>query len=103
MAIRGELTDVSGGDVTVGKRRMLVRTPLIPARAEELEQVDGKQEWVASAGVEAPEGEAIALDYRATGLSLEAHPMSLLRPALAKRGALNREQLMRLPNGRLDT
>lgn len=38
-AIRGELTDVSGGDVTVGKRRMLVRTPLIPARAEELEQV----------------------------------------------------------------
>ncbi len=45
-------------------------------------------------------GERVLADHRATGLSLEAHPMSLLRPALAKRGALNREQLMRLPNGR---
>ncbi len=51
-AIRGELTDVSGGDVTVGKRRLLVRTPLAPARAEELERV------VIGSG---PEGSAIVL------------------------------------------
>ncbi|MFV8751877.1 efflux RND transporter permease subunit [Nannocystaceae bacterium ST9] len=38
-AIRGELVDVSGGDVTVGKRRLLVRTPLAPVRAEDLEQI----------------------------------------------------------------
>ncbi len=37
--IRGELVDVSGGDVTVGKRRLLVRTPLAPDRAEQLEQI----------------------------------------------------------------
>jgi HAE1 family hydrophobic/amphiphilic exporter-1 len=38
-AIRGELVDVSAGDVTVGKRRLLVRTPLAPSRAEDLEQI----------------------------------------------------------------
>jgi hydrophobic/amphiphilic exporter-1 (mainly G- bacteria), HAE1 family len=37
--IRAELVDISGGDVTIGKRRMLVRTPLTPERAEELERV----------------------------------------------------------------
>ena len=37
--IRGELVDVSAGDVTIGKRRMLVRTPLNPERASELEQI----------------------------------------------------------------
>lgn len=51
-ALRGELSDVSGGDVTVGKRRMLVRTPLIPDRAQDLEQI------VIGSG---PEGTAIRL------------------------------------------
>ena len=34
--IQGELTDRSAGDVTVGKRRFLVRTPLAPATPEGL-------------------------------------------------------------------
>ncbi len=34
--LRGELVDVSGGDVTVGKRRYLVRTPLSPEGPEDL-------------------------------------------------------------------
>jgi HAE1 family hydrophobic/amphiphilic exporter-1 len=34
--LRSELVDVSGGDVTVGKRRLLVRTPLAPEQPEEL-------------------------------------------------------------------
>ncbi len=37
--IRTELVDVSAGDVTIGKRRLLVRTPLNPDRAGDLEQV----------------------------------------------------------------
>jgi error-prone DNA polymerase len=53
------------------------------------------------AQLEAPSlGERVLADHRATGLSLEAHPLALLRPALAKRGALTREQLMRLNDGR---
>ncbi|PRP96084.1 efflux RND transporter permease subunit [Enhygromyxa salina] len=37
--VRGELTDVSAGDVTLGKRRLLVRTVLTPSEAKQLEQV----------------------------------------------------------------
>lgn len=37
--IRAELVDISAGDVTIGKRRLLVRTPLSPAEAADLEQV----------------------------------------------------------------
>ena len=37
--LRGELVDVSGGDVTVGKRRFLVRTPLSPEEPGELANV----------------------------------------------------------------
>ena len=37
--VRAELIDVSAGDVTIGKRRLLVRTPLAPERAEELESI----------------------------------------------------------------
>ena len=36
--------------------------------------------------IEAAEGEAITLDYAATGLTLRRHPMALLRPRLAQRG-----------------
>lgn len=34
----------------------------------------------------APEGEAVMLDYAATGLTLRSHPLSLLRERLARRG-----------------
>ena len=38
-ALRGELRDLSGGDLTVGKRRFLVRTPLAPATPQAFEEV----------------------------------------------------------------
>jgi HAE1 family hydrophobic/amphiphilic exporter-1 len=37
--VRAELVDVSAGDVTIGKRRLLVRTPLTPSAAAQLEQI----------------------------------------------------------------
>jgi HAE1 family hydrophobic/amphiphilic exporter-1 len=37
--VRAELVDVSAGDVSIGKRRLLVRTPLTPEQVEELERV----------------------------------------------------------------
>ena len=37
--IRAELVDLSAGDLALGKRRLLVRTPLAPDEAQELEQV----------------------------------------------------------------
>lgn len=38
-AVQGELRDVSGGDITLGKRRLLVRTPVAPDEPVELERV----------------------------------------------------------------
>lgn len=37
--LRGELRDISGGDLSLGKRRYLVRTPVAPAFPKQLEQV----------------------------------------------------------------
>ncbi|MDH5328895.1 MAG: error-prone DNA polymerase [Aquincola sp.] len=48
---------------------------------------------------EAPEGEAIAIDYAATGLSLRRHPLALLRGKLTRRGWKSSEQLAQLPDG----
>lgn len=48
---------------------------------------------------EAAEGEAIALDYAATGLSLRRHPLALLRSRLAQRGWRSAEQLAQLKDG----
>ena len=48
---------------------------------------------------EAPEGEAIALDYASTGLTLRRHPLALLRDKLARRGWRSAEQLAGLKNG----
>ncbi len=42
---------------------------------------------------EAPEGEAIVLDYAATGLTLRRHPLALLRQALQSKGWRSAEQL----------
>ncbi|MCA9717892.1 MAG: efflux RND transporter permease subunit [Myxococcales bacterium] len=38
-AVQGELRDVSGGDFTLGKRRLLVRTPIAPDEPAELARV----------------------------------------------------------------
>ena len=48
---------------------------------------------------EAPEGEAIALDYQATGLTLRRHPLALLRDKLARRGWKSSQQLAELKDG----
>ncbi len=48
---------------------------------------------------EAPEGEAITLDYAATGLTLRRHPLALLRSRLAQRGWRSAEQLALLKDG----
>jgi error-prone DNA polymerase len=47
----------------------------------------------------APEGEAIALDYAATGLTLRRHPLALLRQRLNQRGWRSAEQLASLKDG----
>jgi HAE1 family hydrophobic/amphiphilic exporter-1 len=38
-AVRGELRDLSGGDIEIGKRRLLVRTPVAPDDPADLERV----------------------------------------------------------------
>jgi error-prone DNA polymerase len=48
---------------------------------------------------EAPESEAIALDYASLGLTLRRHPLALLRERLAKRGWKSAAQLMQLQDG----
>jgi error-prone DNA polymerase len=48
---------------------------------------------------EAPEGEAIALDYAATGLTLRRHPLALLRHKLERRGWKSANQLAQLADG----
>ena len=48
---------------------------------------------------EAPEGEAIALDYAATGLTLRRHPLALLRARLAQRGWRSAAELAALADG----
>jgi error-prone DNA polymerase len=48
---------------------------------------------------EAPEGEAIALDYQATGLTLRRHPLALLRDRIARRGWKSSQQLAQLQDG----
>ena len=48
---------------------------------------------------EAPEGEAITLDYMSTGLSLRRHPLALLRPRLQRRGWRAAQELQELHDG----
>ncbi|PXW98589.1 error-prone DNA polymerase [Sphaerotilus hippei] len=48
----------------------------------------------------APEGEAVCLDYIATGLSLRRHPVALLRPRLARQGVRSAAELAHTPDGR---
>ena len=45
-------------------------------------------------------GEDTLADYRATGLTLQAHPLSLLRARLQRERLLDSRQLRALPHGR---
>lgn len=49
---------------------------------------------------EPSQAERISTDWEHVGLSLEAHPVSLLRPMLAKAGAITSAQLQATPSGR---
>lgn len=49
----------------------------------------------------APEGEEVRFDYAALGLTLRAHPTSLLRQQLSKMRLQTSAELHRLPHGRL--
>jgi error-prone DNA polymerase len=44
--------------------------------------------------------ERVSTDFDTTGLSLESHPVGLMRPQLTKAGALTAEQLQHAPSGR---
>ncbi len=50
--------------------------------------------------IEAPEGEAVTLDYAATGLSLRRHPLALLRERLQRQSVRSAAELARVPDGR---
>jgi error-prone DNA polymerase len=74
-------------------------------------QVAGVERAAALASLHSPHEHAIALpaptvgedvlaDYRTTGLTLGAHPLSLLRNALRERRVLDSQQLRALPHGR---
>ncbi|MFZ5439190.1 MAG: error-prone DNA polymerase [Myxococcota bacterium] len=45
--------------------------------------------------------ERVAADYETVSLSLEAHPVALLRPQLKQLGAVTSAELLRVPSGRL--
>lgn len=47
--------------------------------------------------------ERVYADYEATSLSLESHPVALVRDALAKRGAVTTAGLLEVPHGRMAT
>jgi error-prone DNA polymerase len=47
------------------------------------------------------EGEDIAADYGSFGLTLNRHPLALLRERLARRGVIPAQSLWDVPNGRL--
>lgn len=47
--------------------------------------------------------ERVNADYETTSLSLEAHPVALVRGALKRQGALTAEQLQKVPAGRVVT
>jgi len=49
----------------------------------------------------AAEGQEVLLDYASTGLTLRAHPLSLLRSSLSKMKLMTAAELQGLPDGRL--
>jgi error-prone DNA polymerase len=52
--------------------------------------------------LEAPsEGENIVADYATLGLTLERHPLALLRPGLKHRRLLSAREIAQLPHGRI--
>jgi error-prone DNA polymerase len=78
-----------------GRRRALWRSLAVSGNADDLFAGRAPPEREA----ELPEpsaAEEVTLDYAATGLSERAHPMSLLRPALAGRGMRTARELSRM-------
>lgn len=62
---------------------------------------DARLPEVAPSLPEAPEGETVLLDYRATGLTLRRHPLALLRARLAERQVRSASELAQMPDGAL--
>ncbi len=47
-----------------------------------------------------PDGQSVAEDYAALGLSLKRHPMAFLRPDLQRKGVVTAEMLRKMPSNR---
>lgn len=101
---RGELDKLAAADALTslsGHRRQQVwdaAAARVP-RALLAEASEEREEEAAPDIPEAAEGEAVVLDYRATGLTLRSHPLALLRPRLHRTGALTASQLLRVADG----
>lgn len=65
-----------------------------------LDAVDDDEELLPDALPTMPEPEQVHADYRTTGLSLKAHPISFLRESLAQRGCVRAADLPELRHGR---
>ena len=78
-----------------GRRRALWRSLALSGDADDLFAGRAPPEREAKLP-EASAAEEVTLDYAATGLSERAHPMSLLRPALAGRGTRTARELSRM-------
>jgi error-prone DNA polymerase len=97
----GDLKALAAADaltVLSGHRRQQVWDASALHRAPELLREAPTHE-TPLALIEAGEGEAIAHDYAATGLTLRRHPLALLRPELARWKLLTAIQLRDLPDG----
>ena len=78
---------VAAGQERIDNNTLLADAPIVERAAEQPDLF------------EAAEGEAIALDYAATGLTLRRHPLALLRSRLNQRGWRSAEQLAQLQDG----
>jgi error-prone DNA polymerase len=97
----GDLKALAAADALTalsGHRRQQVWDASALHRAPELLREAPTHE-AALALMEAGEGEAIAHDYAATGLTLRRHPLALLRPELARWQLRTAAQLCDLPDG----
>jgi error-prone DNA polymerase len=95
LALAGALRSLSGG-----RREALWEIQALgPLEEDDLFfglPMDGTQVALPQMGV----AERVSQDYDTVGLSLEAHPLALLRPMLKRRGAVTAEGLSRVSGGR---
>ncbi|HET9451458.1 MAG TPA: error-prone DNA polymerase, partial [Aggregicoccus sp.] len=95
LALAGALRSLSGG-----RREALWEIQALgPLEEDDLFfglPMDGTQVALPQMGV----AERVSTDYDTVGLSLEAHPLALLRPMLKRRGAVTAEGLARVSGGR---